>query len=48
MVIWIATEINRMKKVSKGLIASLFESIGFPWNKADKCGSVIARFFIRC
>ena len=33
MVIWIATGINWMKKVNKGLIASLFEWIGFPWSK---------------
>ena len=33
MVIWIATRINRMKKANKGLIASLFEWIGFPWNR---------------
>ena len=24
---------NRMKKTNKGLIASLFEWIGFPWSK---------------
>ena len=33
MVIWIATGINRMKKVNKGLIASLFKWIGFPCSK---------------
>ena len=33
MVIWIATGINQMKKVNKGLIESLFEWIGFPWSK---------------
>ena len=33
MVIWIATGINWMKKANKGLIASLFKWIGFPWSK---------------
>ena len=33
MVIWIATGINWMKKLNKGLIASLFEWIGFPFSK---------------
>ena len=33
MLFWIATGINQMKKGNKGLIASLFEWIGFPWSK---------------
>ena len=33
MVIWKATGINQVKKTNKGLIASLFEWIGFPWSK---------------
>ena len=33
MLIWIVTGINWMKKANKGLIASLFEWISFPWSK---------------
>ena len=33
MVIWVATGINWMKKANKGLKASLYEWIGFPWSK---------------
>ena len=33
MVIWIATGINWMKKANKGLIASLFKWIDFPFSK---------------
>ena len=36
MVIWIATGINQMKKVNKGLIASLLERIGFPFSKVRR------------
>ena len=35
MVIWIATGINWMKKANKGLIASLFKWIGFPFSKVS-------------
>ena len=33
MVIWIAAEINWVTKANEGLIASLFEWIGFPFSK---------------